>query len=120
MLLAAAALFWWPIVAADPTPHRLRHGGRLVSLLAMMPVMSAIGLAIYFAHDLLYEHYALLDRAWGPSPLIDQQVGGLLMWAASDLVMLLAIAFVVADWMRTDERRQRVLDAQRAHTAGLC
>lgn len=114
VLLISAALFWWPVIAADPVPHRLRHGARLVFLLAMMPVMSALGLAIYFAHDVLYQHYAQLQRAWGPPAIVDQQVAGLVMWAASDLVMLLAIAFVVANWMRADERRAKVLDLRAA------
>ncbi len=117
LFLASGVLFWWPIVAADPIPHRMRHAARLVYLLAMLPIGAAVGLAIYFAPQPIYAHYATLELAWGPSPLVDQQIGGLSMWAAGNVLLLGAIALVVADWMRADERRSRILDARRA--AGL-
>ena len=117
LFLASGVVFWWPIVAADPIPHRMRHAARLVYLLAMLPVGAAVGLAIYFAPQPIYAHYATLELAWGPSPLVDQQIGGLLMWAAGNVLLLGAITLVVADWMRADERRSRILDARRS--AGL-
>lgn len=114
LFLAAGMLFWWPVVAADPGPRRMSHGARFAYLLLQMPVGAAIGLAIYFAPNVLYPHYATLERSWGPSPLIDQQIGGLVMWAAGGMVMLVAIAAVVADWMRTDVRRSRRADLRAA------
>ena len=112
--VATGVLFWWPVVAADPGPRRMSYAGRAVYLLAQMPVSAAVGLAIYFAPGILYQHYATNERTWGPTPLLDQQVGGLLMWAAGDLVMLLAVAALVAAWMRADVRRSRRLDLRRA------
>ncbi len=112
--LTTGVLFWWPIVAADPGPRRMSYAGRAVYLLLQMPISAAVGLAIYFAPGILYRHYATGERAWGPSPLLDQQIGGLLMWTAGDLVMLLAVAALVAAWMRADVRRSRRLDLQRA------
>ncbi|MEO8625303.1 MAG: cytochrome c oxidase assembly protein [Candidatus Limnocylindrales bacterium] len=114
LLVASAILFWWPAVAADPAPHRLGYLGRLVYLVLTMPVAAAVGLAIYFAPTVLYPHYATLERTWGPNPLVDQELGGLLMWGVGDLVMLGAIALLVSQWMRADVRRSRMLDARRA------
>ena len=113
LFLASGALFWWPVVAADPVPKRMRHGARLVYLGAMVPLASAVGLAIYFAASPLYEHYATLNRSWGPSALVDQQVGGLIMWAVGDVILMLAFALVLADWMRADARRTLIGDAAR-------
>jgi putative copper resistance protein D len=110
--LAAGLLFWWPVVAADPIPRRLGYGGRLAYLALQMPVNAAVGLAIYFAPAVLYPHYATTARAWGPSALVDQQIGGLLMWGAGDLLLLVAVAGLVAAWMRADDRRSRRSDAR--------
>jgi cytochrome c oxidase assembly factor CtaG len=113
LFLATAILFWWPVVAADPVPHRMGFGGRFVYLFLQMPVSAAVGLAIYFAPSVLYAHYAA-DRAWGPSPLVDQQIGGLVMWAAGDLIMLAAITGLLAAWVRADTRRARRMDSRLA------
>jgi putative copper resistance protein D len=112
-LLASGILFWSPAVAADPSPHRLGWGGRLAYLLLQMPVNAAVGLAIYFAPTVLYPHYATLVRFWGPDPLTDQQIGGVLMWGAGDLILLGAFFAVVVAWMQADARRSRRSDLRR-------
>ncbi len=117
VFLVAGLLFWWPVVAADPIPRRLSHGARFAYLVLQMPVNAAVGLAIYWSPMVIYPHYASSDRAWGPSPLVDQQIGGLVMWAAGDLLLLAAVAMVVLAWMQADARRSRRADGRRAALA---
>ncbi len=107
LFVATGILFWWPVIGADPMPRRIGHGRRFVYLLAQMPVNAAVGLAIYFAPSVLYAHYATAERGWGPSPMLDQQVGGLLMWTVGDLILLVAVTGVLAAWMQADARRSR-------------
>jgi cytochrome c oxidase assembly factor CtaG len=110
--LASGALFWWPIVAADPVPWRLGYGARLAYVVLQMPVNAAVGLAIYFAPTILYHHYATIVRSWGPDALTDQQIGGVLMWGAGDLLLLAAVPAILVAWMRADVRRSRRFDAR--------
>ncbi len=110
--LVSGLLFWWPVVAADPSPWRLGYGARLAYVGLQMPVNAAVGLAIYFAPTVLYPHYATIERSWGPDALSDQQIGGVLMWGAGDLLLLVAVAALVAAWMRADARRSRRSDAR--------
>ncbi|HEY7525798.1 MAG TPA: cytochrome c oxidase assembly protein [Candidatus Limnocylindria bacterium] len=105
VFIVAGYLFWWPLVGADPMPGRLRFGPRLVYALAQMPVMAAVGLIIYFAPAVLYPHYLETAPARGLDPLVDQQIGGLLMWAVGDVVMIGAVTLLVAGWIRADARR---------------
>jgi len=114
LFITAGLLFWWPIVAADPSPWRLGYGSRLAYVGFQMPVGAAIGLAIYFASSVLYAHYATTQRGWGPDPLTDQQIGGIVMWGAGDFVLLAVIPLVVWAWMRADARRSLRLDARAA------
>jgi putative copper resistance protein D len=121
--LASGLLFWWPVVAADPSPRRLGYGARLAYVGLQMPVNAAVGLAIYFAPTVLYPHYATIERSWGPDALTDQQIGGVVMWGAGDLLLLVAIPAIVAAWMRADVRRSARFDARllarlAAETAG--
>jgi putative copper resistance protein D len=109
--LIAGALFWWPVVAADPIPHRLGYGERVVYVILQMPVNAAVGLAIYFAPAVLYPHYATLARTWGPTARVDQQIGGGLMWGVGDVLLLMVVPLIVAAWMRADARRALIRDA---------
>ena len=105
LYVGAGALFWWPVIGADPIRWRLSPVSRMVYLAAQMPINTAIGLAIYFAPGVLYPHYATLLRTWGPSPVVDQQIAGILMWGVDDLVMLGALVVCIAGWLRADEVR---------------
>jgi putative copper resistance protein D len=114
IFLGAGLLFWWPVVGADPIPHRMGFGARFAYLVLQMPVNAAVGLVMYWAPFVLYPHYLLAERGWGPSPLVDQQIGGLVMWAAGDLLLLSAVVGIVVAWMRADLRRARRTDGRRA------
>ena len=114
LYLAAGLLFWWPVIGADPSPWRLSPVWRMVHLGAQMPFNTAVGLALYFAPQVLYPHYATLGRTWGPDPLTDQQVAGIVMWGAGDVILLGALALAIAAWLRADEKRTRSIEERAA------
>jgi putative copper resistance protein D len=103
--LGAALLFWWPVVGADPSRWRLPHPARLFYLFLAMPQNSFLGIALMSAPTALYPHYLTNLRQWGPTPMVDQNVGGMLMWVGGDVVFLLAMGLVVAAWVRAEDRR---------------
>ena len=117
-LFGAALLFWFPVVGADPGPWRLPYPVRLFYLFLAMPQNSFLGVAILNAAGVLYPHYETVVRDWGPSPLIDQQAAGTLMWVWGDLALILAMVAVIAAWVRQEERRnareEARLDAEEA------
>jgi cytochrome c oxidase assembly factor CtaG len=113
--LVAGVLFWWPVVAADPLRWRLSPIGRMAYLAAQMPFNTAVGLAIYFAPGILYPHYASLGRTWGPDPLTDQQLAGIVMWGLGDVILLGALVLAIEAWLRADEKRSRRTRERAAH-----
>lgn len=112
LYLGVALLFWWPAVGADPSPWRLPHAARIAYLFLGMPQSSFLGLAILSTPNVLYPHYETLERAWGPSPLADQQLAGGIMWAGGDLVFLIALILAVWVWLRAEEEEGRRVDAR--------
>jgi putative membrane protein len=110
--LGAGLLFWWPVVGVDPARWRLPHPVRLFYLFLAMPQNSFLGIALMSAPASLYPHYQTIERAWGPTPVVDQNIGGMLMWVGGDVVFLLAMGFVVAAWVRAEDRRTAREDAQ--------
>ncbi len=114
LFLVTALLFWWPVIGADPSPHRLGYGARVLYLAVGMPLSSFLGLVIFSAPTVLYPHYATLERSWGPTALVDQQVAGGIMWGAGDAAFVLALLLTVAAWMRHEEREAVREDARLA------
>ncbi len=112
--LGAALLFWWPVIGADPSPWRLPHPVRLLYVFLAMPQNSFLGVALMSAGTVLYPHYVTNVRDWGPTPLEDQQLGGIIMWVGGDVAFLAAMAVVVVMWMRHEDRRTVRLDARLA------
>jgi putative membrane protein len=70
--------------------------------------------ALLSASTVLYPHYLTNARSWGPTPLADQQLGGMLMWVVGDLAFLAGMAIVALAWMRHEERRTARIDARLA------
>ena len=122
LYLGAGLLFWWPVAGADPSPHRLGFPARLMYLALGMPLSSFLGLVIFSAQNVLYDHYLTLERDWGWAPLEDQQWAGGIMWAGGDGVFVIALVVTVAAWLRHEEREGHREDArlarQKAAAAG--
>ena len=110
--LVASLLFWWPVVGADPGRWRLPYPVRLFYLFLAMPQNSFLGVALMSAPAVLFPHYLTTLRTWGPSAIADQNLGGIVMWVFGDLIFLIAMGWVVAAWVRHEDRRTARLDAR--------
>ena len=82
--ITATAALWWAKVVRAPAP------GAAIALLATMVAMGALGALLTFAHRALYAPHWLTTQSWNLSPLEDQQIAGIVMWAPASLVYLLA------------------------------
>jgi putative membrane protein len=102
--LAAALLFWWPVLGVDPSPSRLPHAARILYLFAAMPVTAFLGLAIYGSDRVLYPHYLVASARLGVSALNDQHLAGAIMWVSAMVVMLPALGKVLFDWLDREDR----------------
>jgi len=111
--LAAALLFWWPVVARDPGAIRLSHPARLLYLFLSMPVMSLLGFVVSSSSRVLYVHYVTTSRLLGVSALADQRLAGTIMWESSMVVSVVALSAVLLDWMGREEREALRADARR-------
>jgi putative membrane protein len=110
--LGTALLFWWPAVAADPSPWRMRHPTRLVYTFLQMPQNTFLGLTLYSATVPLYPYYLDVARSWGPSVLDDQQIAGGIMWISGDVVFMATIMLILRGLLRHEERQARASDAR--------
>lgn len=87
-LLGSAVAFW----AAVRRASGLAAAG---ALLATMMQMGLLGALIAFAPSPLYAPHLATTWAWGLTPLADQQLAGVIMWAPMAMAYLLAALVLV-------------------------
>jgi cytochrome c oxidase assembly factor CtaG len=121
-LMVSATIFWWPIVS--PLPEcRLAPPLTLLYLLAAAIGSSLLGIWLTFAPTELFAPYLhpqdslrildLLRIRWGLTPVVDQQIGGLLMWVGGGFVFVSVMAVQVVRWLGA-------VDEEVAPTAASC
>lgn len=79
-LLGSAWLLWRAILSPAT-----EVGSALVALVTTVAQMGLLAALIVFAPRAIYAVHFATTEAWGLSPLADQQLAGLLMWAPASL-----------------------------------
>jgi putative copper resistance protein D len=120
LYLLAGYLFFLPVVGCEPIRWRVPLPGRFVLLLLAMQVDTVVGVVFMVAgHEVFgaYRH----PRGWGPAPLADLHQGGVIMWAGSDIVMIVVALIVAVGMVRAGNRRTKEasLAAYNAYLAAL-
>ncbi|MDQ5862351.1 MAG: cytochrome c oxidase assembly protein, partial [Actinomycetota bacterium] len=115
-------IFVLSMIGTDPLPRRAPYPMRLLLLLATMGFHAFFGVAIMGGTGLLAaDYFGNLGRAWGPSALLDQQVGGAVAWGIGEVPTLLVAIGVAVMWSRSDARESKRTDraADRNNDADL-
>ena len=101
-------MMMWPLVGADPIPGRISYPFRLLVMFLMLPFHAFLGISIMSANRLIAEDwYLAFERAWPPSPLEDQYLGGAIMWASGDVTALIILAALFVQWFAHSQREAR-------------
>ncbi len=114
-MLAAGALFSWPLFGPRPEYHLHPLTG-VIYLFTACVGCSLLGLLITFAPADMYQHYAraawcgtaslapdYAANAWGLTPADDQQAAGLIMWVPCCLLYLSGCVFLLARYFSAPE-----------------
>ncbi|MEO8510833.1 MAG: cytochrome c oxidase assembly protein [Chloroflexota bacterium] len=102
LFLGSAFLYWLPAIGAEPLPWRLGWSGRLLYLVLGMPLSTVLGMVLVAQTSILYPAYL---GAGAAAALADQRLAGAVMWVGGDLISVVLIGVVVAQWIRTERRR---------------
>ena len=98
-------LFYWSLLAVDPVPHRMPFFAKFFFVVGLAPVHILLGIPIMLMSALLSgDHYAALNRTWGPTLAEDQYIGGAILWGFGDIASVALITAFAAQWYRTDRR----------------
>jgi putative membrane protein len=119
--LATGLLFFWPILGVAPAPRRLSRLLRVLELFIGMPFHAFFGIAVMMSSTLIATFFAHPPAAWHLLPLADQNTGGGIAWAFSDIPTLLVLMAVLVQWAGSGRRTAARIDRQadRDHDAEL-
>lgn len=95
--LLGSAVMLWSAVRAAPMP------AAIVALLGTMVQMGLLGALITFAPVPLYAPHTIGPIAWGFTPLEDQQLAGLIMWAPGAALYLAAALALLSRWFAREQ-----------------
>ena len=91
--LLGSGVWFWSALRAASAP------AAVVALLGVMVGMGLLGALITFAGAPLYGPHLITTYAWGMTPLQDQQLAGLIMWAPGAFAYLAAAVVILGRWM---------------------
>lgn len=117
-MLIVGSLFFVLLVGNAPLRWRIQHPLRLLFVLLLVPVHAVLGIAIMNADPVIGSaFYTELGRDWGPSLAADQLIGGGVLWAGHELVLVALLLVVVSQWLDAEDRIGRRYDRRVAAVA---
>jgi putative membrane protein len=105
--LGSALLFWWALLRGHAA--RRQYGAGVLYVFSTALHVWILGALLTFSARPWYSAYRNTTAAWGLSPLEDQQLGGLILWAPPALVYIAAGLALLALWLRDSEVRRQLV-----------
>jgi putative membrane protein len=106
--MTTGLIFWLPVVQPLPALARLGDGGRLLYLFVSGFPMGLLALLLLASGSAVYDYYETAPRLWGVSPLIDQQIAGVIMGALGEAASFVAITFLFFRFLDREEAAEAV------------
>jgi putative membrane protein len=103
MLMGTALIAWWPILSLVREIPRLSYPLQMLYLFLQTLPMGFLGAILVFSTVSIYETYSYSSTLWGMEPLLDQQIGGLLMKVGGGFGFLGVLGVVFFRWFTAEE-----------------
>jgi len=101
--IGASVIMWWPVMSPLPELPRLSYPGQVLYLFVVAISQTPLFATITFSNGVIYEFYKHTPRVWEITPLVDQQIGGIIMKVASLVIFVPALCIVFLRWSSREE-----------------
>ena len=108
LFMGTAVIMWWPIVSMMPELPRIPYPIQMGYLFLLSVAQIIVFAIITFAKEPLYEFYVSAPRIWGISPLLDQQLGAIIMKIGGGALFLTLFIIIFFRWFRHEEELNRI------------
>ncbi|HWI53252.1 MAG TPA: cytochrome c oxidase assembly protein [Symbiobacteriaceae bacterium] len=104
ILVFTAFLSWWPICSRLPEFPPLNDGIKMFYIFVSGVAQIAVFAVITFSDTVMYDFYARAPRLWEViTPLIDQQLAGIIMKVGGMAIYILAWGIIFFRWAAREE-----------------
>ena len=118
--ILAGVLFYHVVIGVDPNPFNPPFIVRLAILLAAMSIHAFFSVALMSTTTLIDGGYYLsLGNPFEIDLLSNQQLGGAIGWAMSEIPVLIALVAVFIMWMRADRNEAARIDRKSARSIAM-
>lgn len=106
-MILSGFFFWWLICDPRQQSARLSYGMRLIILWAITVPNTIIGAIITLSHQQIYKAYDVLHGDWGIGLMLDQQLGGIIIWGPDGMLAFVGTAIVFMLWWRQEKTNRQ-------------
>ncbi len=105
-ILLDGIFFWWMILAPIEAQGAaaVPYGRRVIVLTAVALPQIVLGAYITLCSKPLYSIYEICGQAWHISPMLDQQLGGLLTWIPGAMMSAVGVLVILHHVLQADRR----------------
>lgn len=107
LMISTAMLVWWPLTSLMPELPRLNYPLQMGYLFAMSVAQIIVFGMITFAPEPIYDFYINAPRVWEISPLVDQQIGAIIMKVGSGILFLSLMIAIFYKWYNIEEAQRK-------------
>ena len=104
LFMVSAIIMWMPIYSNIKELPRLSNPLQMIYLFVMSIAQIIVIGMVTFSTEALYNHYIEAPRLWNISPLIDQQIGGIIMKVGSGFLFLGLLILAFFRWYNEETR----------------
>lgn len=102
--LISGYLLFLSLVGSEDSPWRVPHVVRFALLAIAMGADTLVGVALMLTDRPLAPSTMMMRPGWGPTLLDDQSAAGAIMWVGGDLLMMVLMLLVAAQWSAGGEQ----------------
>jgi putative membrane protein len=107
---SAGFLYWWHLISPIRSRLRLPGIGPVVYMVATKISVGLLGIVITFSPTVLYSFYDRGGEVWGMSPIVDQNVAGMVMALEQTFVMGIAMVLIFVRMLAESEREEQRME----------
>ena len=111
LFITAAVLMWWPIASTMPELPRLSYPFQMAYLFLLSVAQLILFAPITFSREPLYQWYVDAPKIWGLSPLLDQQLGAIIMKMGGGAIFLTLLVIIFFRWYNREEELRKAEDS---------
>lgn len=106
ILLFTGMLMWWPVLSPMPELPRLSYPMQIVFLFVQSFVPAVLAAFLVFATSPIYAVYESAPRLWNISPIVDQQIGGIIMKLGGTAILWAVMTVIFFKWYQQEQQKE--------------